>query len=76
MTTSSNPTSASEPRQAPIPTLPGSPYPKGENAVAYIGQVQQGLRKAGATDGQVEAVMDDMMSGDYDHLYDAYRRLF
>ena len=70
------PTSASEPRQKPIPKLPGVPGPKGENAFAYLGQVQRGLRKAGATDQQVEVVMKDMQSFDYDHLYDVYCKQF
>ena len=72
---SGNPTSASEPRQAPLPKLPGVPFPKGENAFAYLGVGRQ-LRKLGATDGQVEAVMNDMQSSDYDHLYSVYVSLF
>lgn len=38
------------------------------NAFAVIGRVSQGLRRAGAPDEYVRAVVADMMSGDYDHL--------
>jgi hypothetical protein len=38
------------------------------NAFALMGQVNRGLKKAGATADQVKEFMGDAMSGDYNHL--------
>ena len=38
------------------------------NAFAIIGAVQKGLRRGGVETAAIDAVLADMMSGDYDHL--------
>lgn len=38
------------------------------NAFAIIGRVQRALRKAGASEGDVNEYLDEAMDGDYDHL--------
>ncbi len=38
------------------------------NAFAILGKVKRALRKAGATDEQIEAFMTEAQSGDYNHL--------
>lgn len=38
------------------------------NAFAILGTMQKALRKAGATQDQIDEFMDEAMSDDYDHL--------
>lgn len=38
------------------------------NAFSIMGAVKQGLRKGNVPAEEIKAVMDEMMSGDYDHL--------
>jgi len=38
------------------------------NAFAIMGEIRRGLRKAGNDQESIDAVIEDMMSGDYDHL--------
>jgi hypothetical protein len=38
------------------------------NAFAIMGACSQAARRAGWTKEQVDAVLEDMMSGDYNHL--------
>ena len=38
------------------------------NAFAVIGTCQDAMRKAGATQAQIESFIDEAMEGDYDHL--------
>lgn len=38
------------------------------NAYAIIAAIDKGLKKAGAKPDERKAVIDDMQSGDYDHL--------
>ena len=38
------------------------------NAFALMGKVSQALRRAGASNGHVNAFRKEAMSGDYDHL--------
>ena len=58
-----NPTIKSLP-QKPIVHLLGHDG----NAFAIIGQCQRAWRKAGKDSGQWKLIMNEMMSGDYDHL--------
>jgi len=38
------------------------------NAFAILGAAQAAAKKAGWTPDEIKAVLDDAMSGDYDHL--------
>jgi len=38
------------------------------NAYSLMGAFQQAARKQGRTAAEIKAVLDDCMSGDYDHL--------
>ena len=39
------------------------------NAFAIMGEVRRGLRRGGVSPSEIDAVLADMMSGDYDHLF-------
>jgi len=38
------------------------------NSFALMGKVSQALKRAGASQGHVDAFLEEAMSGDYDHL--------
>ena len=43
---------------------------KSGNAFAMMGAFRVAAEKAGWTDNEIKAVLDDAMSSDYDHLLD------
>ena len=53
-----------EERETPTVELAGSDG----NAFAVMGNVRKAMRKADWTKEEMDEVMSDMMSGDYDHL--------
>lgn len=46
----------------------------GENAYVYLAAYNRAARKAGVPKDAIEKVLDDAMSGDYDHLRATLRK--